>query len=513
MLSASAHPIHVMSTHEVTRWSTRWRALVLCAALLFLMPQTALAHLGLRRSTPAHGAHLAKAPREIRLTFTEAVEASVARLRLIGPSGAAVPISTLRQPGDSAQVLVTDVLGRLVGGVYRLEWQVIGKDGHPVRGTISYVVAPGATGLADPRVASAEPTRAAAGTPATRDTTHDSSTAHHDPTAMPSGAYFSSGSPGYAVVRALQFAALLAVLGSLAFALVVLALLRPTAADVSIVTAMRRRAALLGWWAGIALLGMTLMRLYAQSLAMHGPGEALDALYVAAMLAKTVWGWGWLLQLVGTIAAIIGFRLARRGQSGGWSIAAIAGLALAVTPALSGHAASTPALTTQAVIADTLHVIGAAGWLGSLLFVLVVGIPVALQMGGERRGDLVARLVGAFSPTALGFAGLAALTGVFAAWLHIGVSSALWTSDYGRTLLVKLAVLSVVLGTGAYNWLRVRPALGDDTGTTRLKRSATIELAVGVLVVIVTAVLVGTPPPMEMDGGANTSVQAAATGN
>lgn len=477
--------------------SWRARAIALTAALLLVTPQLAMAHLGLRRSVPADGAHLAVAPREIRLTFTEAVEAAVARIRLIGPSGADVPLSDLRQPGDSGQLLVADVRGRLEGGIYRIEWVVVGTDGHPVRGTISYVVAPGARGLADPAARGPE---SGSGTGVTT-SMPDTGAAHHDPTAMPTGKFFDAESPGYVAIRVLQFATLLVVIGALAFGFVVIGLLRRTETDPEVVASMRTRAAVLGFWAAVALLVSAAVRLYAQSLAMHGRDEALELLFIAAMVARTLWGWSWLIQVAGALIAVIGFAVARRGRSSGWILAAIGGVALAITPALSGHAASTPELATPAVIADALHIIGAAGWLGSLLFVLAVGIPVAMRLGNDRRGPTVARLVSAFSPTALLFAGLAVLTGVFAAWLHIGFSSALWTSDYGRTLLIKLAILSVVLGTGAYNWLRVKPSLGGDAGATRIRRSAIVELSVGVLVVIVTAVLVATPPPMDMDGG------------
>jgi putative copper export protein len=68
----------------------------------------------------------------------------------------------------------------------------------------------------------------------------------------------------------------------------------------------------------------------------------------------------------------------------------------------------------------------------------------------------------------------------------------------GRRLLVKLGILSVVALTGAYNWRRVKPALGTAAATARIQRSARAELLVGVLVIIVTAVLVATPPPMDM---------------
>lgn len=218
----------------------------------------------------------------------------------------------------------------------------------------------------------------------------------------------------------------------------------------------------------------------------------------APMLAKTVWGWGWLLQLVGVLVAALGFGAARRGSGAGRGIAALGALALAFSPALSGHAASAPRLVPLAILADGLHVIGAGGWLGSLLVVLVVGIPAAMRLRDGARGPAVADLINAFSPTALVFAGITATTGVFAAWLHLGAVSALWQTQYGKTLFVKLAILSVVAGTGAYNWLRVKPALGDETGAARMRRSATVELAVAVLVLVVTAVLVATPAPMEL---------------
>lgn len=129
---------------------------------------------------------------------------------------------------------------------------------------------------------------------------------------------------------------------------------------------------------------------------------------------------------------------------------------------------------------------------------LVVGVPVVLaaeSVESAHRGGLVADFVNAFSPTALVFASLVVLTGVFAAWLHLGSIAALWNSSYGQTLLIKAALLVPVLGTGAYNWLRVRPALGDVQAAARLRRSGAVELAVGTLVIAATAVLVALQTP------------------
>ena len=459
------------------------RVALVTAMLILLFPGLALAHLALTGSTPAEGAHLGAAPREIRLTFSEEVEAAVARVRLLGANGGEVATSAVRQAADSAQVIVADITGALEAGTYSVEWQVIGQDGHPVRGTIPFVIAPGATGLGGVVTAPMADTAAAQ---------------HHDPTSMPAGEGFGAESLGYVVVRWLQFTALLIVIGTVAFALVVLGLLRRTEPDGDTVALMQSRAATVGLWASGALLALVFIRLLAQSVAMHSPGQAFSGGLVVSMLTSTVWGWGWILQLLAAALSVAAFYMACRQRAPGWTIAGVACVALAVTPALSGHAASAPRFTGLAIALDTLHVIGAAGWLGSLLLMLAVGIPVAMKRGEGQRGATVARLVNAFSPTALAFAGLVVLTGVFSGWLHIGLSSALWESGYGQTLLIKLAILSVVLATGGYNWLRVKPALGDDRGAHRIRRSASVEVGVGVVVLLVTAVLVATPPPMDM---------------
>lgn len=463
-------------------------------ALLVLLggPVQLLAHGALRSSQPAAGAHLSVAPTELRLTFTEDVELAVARLLLVGPDSAPVALTPLRLAPDSPRVLVAGVEGRLMAGAYRVAWQVAGADGHPVRGEYSFVIAPGAGGLSQPE---GPPAPGQARPPATR----------HDPMTFPTGPGFDAESPAYVAVRWLTFLGLLGVIGAVVFRLGVLPLLGglgPAAAD-AITRPAAVRAAHVGLVFAALVAVAALLRLLSQSYALHGSAGALDSTLVGGMLTRTLWGWGWMLQLAATILALAGFLAARSAASartrfGGWTLAALGALLLAFTPALSGHAASAPRLTTLAIVADGVHVLGAGGWLGGLLLVLVAGVPAAMRLGTRERARAVAALVNAFSPTALVFAGALTLTGVFSAWLHLESVAALWESAYGRTLLLKLGILSAVFATGAYNWLRLRPALGDDAATQRLRRSATLEITVGVIVLLVTAVLVATATPAGM---------------
>ena len=481
----------------------RRTAVTLAAALL--MPVVALAHGALRSSTPASGVRLTTAPREIKLVFTEKPEIAVTRVQLFGPDSAAVELGPLTVAPDAARGVVAVIRGALSAGTYTVAWQTAGADGHPVRGRFTFTIAAGATGLAAPpttTTAAVDPGARPAGEPGAAVPAPGQPAppaTHHDASSMPEGGGFDAGSPGYVAIRWAQYTALLVVLGAFAFNFFVLGFMaRREGADNALLSAARDRAAGFALWGAVALGATALVRLYAQSYAMHGGQEALSGGLVSTMLTRTTWGWGWLLQIVGAVVAVAAFAAARRGSRAGWTVAALAAVALAFSPALSGHAAAAPRLTGLAILADGLHVIGAGGWLGSLLFVLAVGVPVAVRQPVEPdRWPAVASFVNAFSPTALVFAGLAGATGVFAAWLHMGSVPALWQTDYGRTLLLKLGILSVVAGTGAYNWLRVKPALGDEAGARRLRKSATVELAVGVLVLVVTAVLVATPPPMD----------------
>lgn len=458
-------------------------------AIAALTPSRALAHTTLERSLPAKNAHLAEAPRDLRLRFSGPIEMVFTRLRLLGPDSVEIALGDLRL--DSARTVVAPIRGPLSAGTYAVIWQIAAADGHPIRGRYSFTIAPGAAGLTVDNPAGEPDTPAVA----------PAAGAHHDPASMPTGPGFDAESPLYVGVRWVTFAALLGILGTVAFRFVVLGLLNRRAGEGGPHIVHERasaRAAAVGLTAAAVLGGAALARLLAQSYAMHGPDDPFSSSMMLAMVSRTIWGWGWLLQVAAVIIAVLGFALARNGRRLGWPLAGLAAVALAFTPGLSGHAASSPRLTGGAVIADGLHVIGAGGWLGSLLVVLIAGIPAAVSLGEAKRGAAVADVVNAFSPAALIFAGIAAATGVFAAWLHVGTWASLWQSEYGRLLLIKLIVLSIVAGTGAFNWRRVRPRLGDDLGTKRIRRSATVEVVVAAVVLLVTAILVATPPPMDV---------------
>jgi putative copper export protein/methionine-rich copper-binding protein CopC len=475
-------------------------AIVLFVALA--TPVIAYAHARLKSSSPASGAHLNAAPRAIRLDFSEVPELTFSSMQLLDPAGQPVALGPLQYPADSKRAFVATIVGGLPAGDYTVNWQVAGDDGHPVRDRFKFVIAAGASGVS---AAGAVPGGTAGLDSNAARAAAMNATQHHDPSSMPEGNGFGSDSFVYVLIRWGMFVGLLVAIGAVAFRQLVLRFLRSKEEpDSPMLDDAARRAANCGHWAAGALALILVLRLLAQSAAMHGQGGVFDGGLIAAMVQKTMWGHGWLLQLVGIVVTGAGFHMARNavplsGQANrGWGIATIGVMILAFTPGLAGHAAAAPRMKALTLLADGLHVMGAGGWLGSLTMVLLAGIPAALALPEADRGPMIAELVNAFSPTALMFAGLVGTTGLFAAWIHLGSVPAIWQTRYGQLLIIKLTILSVVAVTGAYNWLRVKPTLGHVEGGVRIRRSATVEVVIGVLVLLVTAILVATPTAMDM---------------
>ncbi|MGE3616841.1 MAG: CopD family protein, partial [Gemmatimonadales bacterium] len=137
-----------------------------------------------------------------------------------------------------------------------------------------------------------------------------------------------------------------------------------------------------------------------------------------------------------------------------------------------------------------LHLAAAAAWLGTL------GVLWYATLGRATDRNAHPAVVGAFSPLGLG-AGLTAMAaGGIVAWRYVGSIEALTGSLYGRTLILKVAVLGVVALTGAVNWRVILPRLRRGEPAP-IGRTAAVELLVGLVLLAVTAVLVSLAAPGE----------------
>ena len=193
-------------------------------------------------------------------------------------------------------------------------------------------------------------------------------------------------------------------------------------------------------------------------------------------------------QLILAPGLIIAFWFAIKGRRGGWQAALVLGGALAIRHLVTGR--------WQALV-NPVHGAAAALWLGTLFVIVVAALPVIMQEPVTRasRGPLVAGLVARFSPLALFSAGLVGLSGLLASWLHLKYFAALWTTPYGRVLIIKLVFVACIVAMGALNWRRVLPKLGTVEAAGMLRRASQWELVFTLIVLVVTAVLVCMPSP------------------
>jgi putative copper export protein len=294
----------------------------------------------------------------------------------------------------------------------------------------------------------------------------------------------------YAASRWLGYLGLFVLIGSCVFRGIARGALVEAHGDAPLAAELAAGCRRTGLAAASLLLLSAFLRLYFQARTALDPGDSMSFAAITPWFeGPGSWGLMWMLQAGAGLVALAGMALAARRSNTGWTLAVAGALGAAITMPLTGHAIESRLGGGAGVALQGLHVLGGGVWLGTLFVLLYVTLRATRRDAGERE-RIVAGMVHAYSPIALVGAGTAVAVGVVLAWLNVGSFGALLSTDYGRALLIKLALVAGVAGVGAYNWQRLRPALGASPGARRLRFSATVELLIGAALLAVTAVLV-----------------------
>jgi putative copper export protein len=231
--------------------------------------------------------------------------------------------------------------------------------------------------------------------------------------------------------------------------------------------------------------------LVAQAVSWFGMADWLDADNLAILTTGTRWGQTWTIAagagvgaLILTLAAVM--RPAWRGAT-----AIAAALIAALTVPLIGHGAGHGVLNW---LLHATHLAGAGLWIGALA--VLARATWLMWRDDSTSVETLTALLRRFSPLALSGAGLLVASGAILAVEHIAPLDALWTTPYGRTLLVKLTLVAGVAAIGWRNWQRLVPAAASTGRTRPLRSSLKLELTVSLIgVLLVTAWLSGLPIP------------------
>jgi putative copper export protein/mono/diheme cytochrome c family protein len=306
--------------------------------------------------------------------------------------------------------------------------------------------------------------------------------------------------------RAIHFIATMMAAGAVFFAVFVgEPAFAKTAADHSLVVALRHRLAWIAWLSfGVALLsGLAWLVLTAQDVSEQTLAAVFSNNVIGIVLTRTAFGHDWIARLVlALLFAAVLLWMHRGRPTGSLRIGAVAIAAAVVgTLAWAGHAVGTEGVAGGVhLTADVLHLIAAAAWVGALLPLAL--LLHAVRVDPDERSLAVAHAaVRRFST--LGVASVATIlaSGTVNTWFLAGSVPALVGTDYGRLLLVKIALFLVMVSIAAVNRYWITPRLAGVQGIAanrralrQLRRNSAIEALFGVIILCIVGVL-GTMVP------------------
>jgi copper transport protein len=440
------------------------RTLLVALVGLAAFPAGATAHATIEETAPERGAALAAPPREVRLHFSEPVEAAFGAVRVFDADGSRVEAGGAFHPGDRGDTVAVRLRGNLSDGSYTATYRVISADSHPIAGGFTFSVGEG-----------------------------------RGPTQTVDELLAGSGSgpvtaTALAVARAVQYAALAVSLGALLFLLLCWS---PAAAGAVATAALRSRLRRLLAPAAAAGLASAVAGILLQGATAAGTSlwSALDATTVEEVLGTRFGTWWGIAALAWVAVLGLGIR--------GAALTPL--LVLALVPALSGHAGTeSPAALWIAL--NLLHVLAISAWVGGLAVLVLAVRSATAVVDPAGRTALLAATAGRFSTLAGAMVAVVLLTGIVQALAAIDDPSQLIQTAYGRAVLIKVVLFLGLVGLGAINRTRSLPGLRASTGTpgaagVLLRRVLRAELAVAVVVLGVTGALAGYQPADTVSAG------------
>jgi copper transport protein len=442
-------------------------ALLLC----LVAAPSALAHSAFLGSTPEPGTRLADSPRLVSLVFTERLSDRLSKATLVRVSDGRVAAGV--RSTVSGTRLVLELVKPLERGAYRVQWHTVStEDGHALEGSFSFGVGAAAVGSEHDVVQS----------PLARD--------------------------GWlrVLARGVMYATLLLFAGALMLDVLLsrrggswlvpdaLIAAAPTL-DTDRVQRRHRRLVV-----DVGLLAVAAAAASAVADAEDAAGGfsvrgASDFLLFNVSGLSRVYTVG-LLVLAAMLAAL---RL---------RAAAVASLGAMGAVALSGHAnAASP--RGLAVANDWVHLSATALWLGGIAVIVIVWGPLLRRSAQGDRLAVARHVLPRFGRVALPAFLVVVATGLVSAVIQLGEVRALWETDYGRVLMVKVDLVAFIAAASYRHALRLRPRLlsanrransGLDRRHWRLLRA---EPVLGVGVVAAVALLVAFPLPPRQLGDAD----------
>jgi len=215
---------------------------------------------------------------------------------------------------------------------------------------------------------------------------------------------------------------------------------------------------------------------------------------------ETTFGHTWLTRMILTIILIgIWFWIERKNQI---SIKTqlpmlVFALALIGTTTMMGHGASTE--MAPPIILDYIHNLLSSIWIGGVIFLGFVVLPSITKLDGTVRDKITISLIPRFSAMIIIALGILIITGPMLLWFLDSNVSSLTDSTYGKLIMLKIAIASVMIAFGGFYQIRFTQQAKKDLKSTsvfkKLKKPLRFEAGLGIALLAVVALLVNSSLP------------------
>ena len=221
-----------------------------------------------------------------------------------------------------------------------------------------------------------------------------------------------------------------------------------------------------------ALFASSILGLLVRSAEMSGYPMTRVLPVLPAVLLRTHLGHAWILRFAAIIALSVTIMAARGSPHSRRFHHAMLACAVVVsaTESASGHASDAGDFSTPELM-DWLHLIAALVWGGGLIVLSVVILPRLMKQGDRAAGSM-ASVASRFSQIAGVGVGFIVLTAPYQEWAYGGSVGGLVSSSFGRTVIVKVILFSVLLVLGAFNRYVSVPRLQEWAGRAPTRNGA-----------------------------------------
>jgi putative copper export protein len=282
--------------------------------------------------------------------------------------------------------------------------------------------------------------------------------------------------------KALLYGSLLVAIGASAARWL---LLRRVTAELGagLVPAIEQSLARIALGAASLALAASGLRVWTHTVAAFGFDGARSWETLRLIALHSRWGQSWETQFIAAFIFMVACA-ATVWRPTFWPLATLSTVGFTVTIPLLGHASGD--MARMAVHAS--HILAGGVWLGTLAAVLLISVPpvslgpVGTSLTAQRMRLVILRR---FSPIAMPSAVTVVAAGLVASWFYVGNVSNLWTTAYGRLLVLKAGLVVGISVCGYVNWQRLRKLHDSASSVVIVVLEATLAAAV----VIVTGYL------------------------